>query len=231
MQATGFLKGKDNFWADLAELANAHDQFVSDPGNWPTFPEDTDLSGRDPEPFYVRRADGRYADISSRVGFDGEYNARGLAVADVDQDGDPDLALANQWEDSWFFRNDRAAGRSLGLTLLLESGATETLVTAGARSGVGGSPAIGALATVTTADAQLRADVERIWAAQGLTAVLITHDIDEALLLADRVIVLGGSPASIRLDLRIPLPRAREPGGADWLGLRRDVLGCWAGPS
>jgi NitT/TauT family transport system ATP-binding protein len=75
--------------------------------------------------------------------------------------------------------------------------------------------------------AQLRADLERIRAEQGLTIVFITHDLDEALQLGDRVVVLGGAPSTIQLDLRVDLPRPREPGGKDWLALRRRVLGCW----
>jgi ABC-type nitrate/sulfonate/bicarbonate transport system ATPase subunit len=39
---------------------------------------------------------------------------------------------------------------------------------------------------------------------------MITHDIREAVFLADRVVVLSARPASIRLDLPIPLPRPRE---------------------
>lgn len=152
MQATGFLKGEINWWADLAELANAHDAMVSDPQHWPNFPEGMDLSGRDPEPVYVLGEDGRYVDISGETGFDGEYNARGLALGDVDRDGDLDVLLANQWEDSWFFRNDAKGGRSLGLNLVLSPGARETSVVAGTAPSEASWPAVGALATVKAPD-------------------------------------------------------------------------------
>jgi NitT/TauT family transport system ATP-binding protein len=49
----------------------------------------------------------------------------------------------------------------------------------------------------------------RIWSAHPITVVLVTHSIPEAILLADRVIVLSPRPGSIRLDLEIPLPRPR----------------------
>lgn len=49
----------------------------------------------------------------------------------------------------------------------------------------------------------------RIWSARPITVVLVTHSIPEAILLADRVIVLSPRPGSIRLDLEIPLPRPR----------------------
>lgn len=45
---------------------------------------------------------------------------------------------------------------------------------------------------------QLRAIVE----SRGLSALLVTHDVDEAVFLADRVLVLGGEPASIHAELR-----------------------------
>jgi NitT/TauT family transport system ATP-binding protein len=46
--------------------------------------------------------------------------------------------------------------------------------------------------------------------AEGMTAVLVTHDIEEAVYLADRVVVLGGSPAGIELELNVDLPRPRS---------------------
>ena len=44
---------------------------------------------------------------------------------------------------------------------------------------------------------------------RGATVVLVTHDIDEAVLLADRVVVLGGRPLRVRADLPVPLSRPR----------------------
>ncbi len=50
----------------------------------------------------------------------------------------------------------------------------------------------------------------RIWQAQRTTVVMVTHSIGEALLLADRVLVLTPRPARVRLDLTVPLPRPRS---------------------
>jgi NitT/TauT family transport system ATP-binding protein len=41
------------------------------------------------------------------------------------------------------------------------------------------------------------------------TIVFVTHDVDEALLLADRVVVLGACPGRIIADLEVPIPRPR----------------------
>jgi NitT/TauT family transport system ATP-binding protein len=63
-------------------------------------------------------------------------------------------------------------------------------------------------------DAQTRAELEdltlRVRDDLGQTVVLITHDIDEAVYLADRVVVLHGSPASVVDDIPVPLGPRRE---------------------
>ncbi len=50
----------------------------------------------------------------------------------------------------------------------------------------------------------------RLWHARQQTVVMVTHSITEALLLADRVLVLGPRPARLRLDLTVPLARPRH---------------------
>jgi sulfonate transport system ATP-binding protein len=55
------------------------------------------------------------------------------------------------------------------------------------------------------------------------TIVLITHDIEEALVLSDRIIVLQGPPASIRRDIEIALPYPRRRSSAEFQELK-DVL-------
>ncbi|MFT4306308.1 MAG: ABC transporter ATP-binding protein [Microbacterium sp.] len=52
--------------------------------------------------------------------------------------------------------------------------------------------------------------LQDVWAENSWTAVLITHDIREAVYLADRIIVLSARPASVRLNLEVALPRSRE---------------------
>ena len=49
----------------------------------------------------------------------------------------------------------------------------------------------------------------KIWQLQRVTILMVTHSIQEAVLMADRVLVLSSRPGSIRLDLRIPLERPR----------------------
>ena len=53
----------------------------------------------------------------------------------------------------------------------------------------------------------LNEELLRIQAALGQTIVFITHDVDEAVFLADRVIVLGTAPRGVQAEVRIDLPR------------------------
>jgi nitrate/nitrite transport system ATP-binding protein len=57
----------------------------------------------------------------------------------------------------------------------------------------------------------LQDEIERIWAADRKTAVLVTNDVDEALRLADRLIPLGAGPgATLGEPVRIDIPRPRD---------------------
>lgn len=57
-------------------------------------------------------------------------------------------------------------------------------------------------------------------------AVLVTHDIDEALLVSDRAILLGGSPAGRIGEWRLDLPRPREDHLAELGRIRIDIVGA-----
>ena len=68
----------------------------------------------------------------------------------------------------------------------------------------------GALDAVTRR--RLNMELQRIWMADPVTTVLVTHDVDEALLLADRVVVLSPRPGRISVIKDVPFarPRTRE---------------------
>jgi NitT/TauT family transport system ATP-binding protein len=55
----------------------------------------------------------------------------------------------------------------------------------------------------------LQEELERIWESTRKTVVFVTHDIDEAIYLADRVIVFTARPGRIKADIKINLPRPR----------------------
>ncbi|MFQ6057954.1 MAG: ABC transporter ATP-binding protein [Anaerolineae bacterium] len=64
-------------------------------------------------------------------------------------------------------------------------------------------------------DALTRSDLEdhllRLWSVLGKTILFVTHDIDEAVYLSDRVLVLKGRPARLAGTVEVDLPRPRHP--------------------
>jgi NitT/TauT family transport system ATP-binding protein len=69
----------------------------------------------------------------------------------------------------------------------------------------------------------LQQEVSRIWSSSKKTVLFITHDIDEALLLGDRIAVMTAGPAAtIKKVLAVPLARPREV-GEQFLALRREI--------
>lgn len=59
----------------------------------------------------------------------------------------------------------------------------------------------------------LQDELLRVWDVSGKAILFVTHDIREAVFLADRVVVLAGSPAHVSLDVSIDLARPRQRGG------------------
>jgi enediyne biosynthesis protein E4 len=119
VQATGFVKGTVNRWVDFGQLAVTNDLLVKYPAVWPKFGPGSDVDGHYPSPFYVFGSQGRYVNVATSVlpGF--TPAARGIAVADVDGDGYPEMVFANIWEDSTYIKNRTSGNRFLGVHFLL----------------------------------------------------------------------------------------------------------------
>lgn len=66
---------------------------------------------------------------------------------------------------------------------------------------------LGALDALTRMEMQRL--IESVWQAQGFTAVLVTHDVTEAIALADRIIVIDAGRVALDLPVRVPRPRRR----------------------
>jgi NitT/TauT family transport system ATP-binding protein len=71
----------------------------------------------------------------------------------------------------------------------------------------------------------MQGELVRLWQRQGFTALLVTHDVEEALVLATRVIVLSDRPARVIADLAVDLPYPRHRDAPELQALRADVLG------
>lgn len=161
LQSTGFMKGEIDRWPELQELGLGNDGLTHYPAAWPNFVLGDELNGYAHNPFYIR-ADpenletSRFVDIAAELGMAQPYVSRGIATADVDGDGDLDYAVANQWEDSYFYQNDCPnCGAFLGLHLLLPiDGTTNAMSIRAGHPGTDtiGRPAVGATATVTLPD-------------------------------------------------------------------------------
>jgi sulfonate transport system ATP-binding protein len=58
----------------------------------------------------------------------------------------------------------------------------------------------------------------------GIALLLVTHDLDEAFYLSDRVLILGGSPSRIQRELAVPLPHPRDRRAVELAYLRGEAL-------
>ncbi|AWI88058.1 sulfonate ABC transporter ATP-binding protein [Methylobacterium sp. DM1] len=80
-------------------------------------------------------------------------------------------------------------------------------------------------------DAQTRLIMQQIltnmWQQLKISVLFVTHDIDEAIFLSDRIYVMTARPGSIKAEILVPLPRPREPAmtlSSEFLGLRRGLM-------
>lgn len=80
----------------------------------------------------------------------------------------------------------------------------------------------GALDSITRV--MMRCELLRIWQSERRTIIFVTHDIDEAVQLADRVVVLSSRPARIQEILTIDIPHPRNISSPRYLELRDELL-------
>jgi NitT/TauT family transport system ATP-binding protein/sulfonate transport system ATP-binding protein len=81
---------------------------------------------------------------------------------------------------------------------------------------------MGALDSFTRADIQEK--LHELWNRHGATMILVTHDVDEAIYLSDRIVIMTPRPGKISEIMNVALPHPRHRGGTDFLSVRRDIL-------
>jgi nitrate ABC transporter ATP-binding subunit len=72
---------------------------------------------------------------------------------------------------------------------------------------------------------QLQHELLQIWERTGVTCIFVTHSVEEAVLLADRVVVMSAGPGRIESDFNVDLPRPRDVSSPEFNSVRRDVAG------
>ena len=70
---------------------------------------------------------------------------------------------------------------------------------------------------------QLQGELLEIWARTGVTVIFVTHSVEEAVLLADRVVVMTAGPGRVDADVAIELPRPRDVSSPEFNAVRRSV--------
>ena len=71
---------------------------------------------------------------------------------------------------------------------------------------------------------RMQDEVLRLWRARGTTMLLVTHDIDEAIYMCDRIVLLTPRPCRVERVLEVPLPRPRQRNSPAFLRLRGEIL-------
>ena len=133
------------------------------------------------------------------VGLLGAWKAGGAVVA---------INPMNKARELAYLLEDSGATALLCLADLYESVARDVIGT--------GTTAVRTVVTCSPLDEQTRVVLQqellRIWGSTGKSVLFITHSVDEALTLADRVLVMSARPGRITAELRIPLSQIRYDG-------------------
>jgi NitT/TauT family transport system ATP-binding protein len=69
----------------------------------------------------------------------------------------------------------------------------------------------------------MQRELVRIWREHQTTVVFVTHSVEEAIYLADRILVMTARPGRIKADLAVDAPRPRDETGAAFVALERRI--------
>ena len=80
----------------------------------------------------------------------------------------------------------------------------------------------GALDALTRINMQ--EEIQRIWEAEKKTMILVTHDIEEAIYLGDRIVILSSRPGRVKQIIDVNLPRPRYRSSGEFVRIKKDIM-------
>jgi NitT/TauT family transport system ATP-binding protein len=139
--------------------------------------------------------------------------ARGLAAAEVDAIAERFIALVGLQRFANAYPHQLSGGmkQRVAIARVLANDAELVLM----------DEPFGALDAMTRE--RLQDELLEIWQRTGLTVMFVTHSIEEAIFLADRVVVMSPGPGRIETEMKIDLPRPRDVSAPDFNDIRREL--------
>ncbi|WP_159350998.1 ABC transporter ATP-binding protein [Roseomonas harenae] len=176
---------------------------------------DKPVSGPGPERGMVFQDYGLFPwlTVSQNIGFGPA--ARGAGKAEVAKTADRFTAMVglDRFRDAYPHQLSGGMKQRVAIARVLANDAEVVLM----------DEPFGALDAMTREN--LQAELLEIWAANKLTVLFVTHAIEEAILLADRIVVMSPGPGRIVSDETVPLARPRDPTSPEFNALRRRFSG------
>ncbi|MDR1975734.1 MAG: ABC transporter ATP-binding protein [Campylobacteraceae bacterium] len=81
---------------------------------------------------------------------------------------------------------------------------------------------LGALDAITRM--RLQEELQRIWKYEKVSMIMVTHDVEEAIFLSDKIIVMNSNPGRIVSEIKVNLPEPRDRAGAEFGAIRRRIF-------
>lgn len=108
----GFISASrdEDYWYSMSKITGANRAVIEDAANWPRL-DDASLSGYERSRVLVNRGREGLMDVAEEVGVDDRYDGRAVALADLFNQGESDLVVANQEGPALVYRNSVADGR------------------------------------------------------------------------------------------------------------------------
>ncbi|HWK47765.1 MAG TPA: ABC transporter ATP-binding protein [Stellaceae bacterium] len=172
-----------------------------------------ELDGPSPAASIVFQDHGLFPWMSVRTNVEFNMKARGVPAAERRERGEEMLALTGLSGFATRYPHELSGGmrQRVGIARALTTRPRALLM----------DEPFGALDAQTRG--RLQSELLDIWAAQRTTVLFVTHSIDEAVFLADRILVFTPRPGRLSADVDVDLPRPRDPRSAGFAHIARGL--------